>query len=95
MPYSFNTSWDLQRLGVCLKTAGRRNTPQAAAKRQFLRNSYVLWHVSYGWKPVRDSKIQHKYRYKIQTANMRKSVIRRKTPQDVTDHRKTVTLPNA
>ena len=36
---------------------------------------------------ISDSKILQKY--KIQTAKVRKSVIRRKTPQDVTDRRKT------
>ena len=37
----------------------------------------------YEWKPISDRKIQHKCRYNIQTAKKRKSVIRRKTTQDV------------
>jgi len=40
-------------------------------------------------------KIQHKYRNKIPTTTMSKSVIRRKTPQGVTNCRKTVTSQNA
>ena len=38
-------------------------------------------------KPLNERKIQQKY--KIQTAKMRKSVMRRNTPQDVTERRKT------
>jgi len=57
---------------------------------------YGMFHtLMYEWKPISDRKIQHKYRYKIQTAKMCKSVIRRKTPQDVTDRRKTVTSQDA
>ena len=74
--------------GVCLKTARRRKTPQTDAKRLFLRNAYVLLHVSYVNVPTKSmsySKIQQKY--KIQTAKMHKTVnlsnLRRKTPQDV------------
>ena len=78
-----------------LDATDRRKTPQNTYFHETPMYYGMFYTLMYEWKPISNRKIQHKYRYKIPTEKMRKSVNRRKMPQDVTDCRKTVTLQYA